>query len=240
MRSGGVPADGALDAELTALRERAYGVDADIDADPVAVARLAELETRRAAAVRSEGQRRPSAAAQAPRGTGGDAEPVRPGWWRRSRAGSFVAGAAVATLIAAAGAGWLAWAAPRPDATLRPTGAAPSEQVLRLADYARRQMVGKASLRGFESILGLEVWSARSGLGNECLLVFEPVTDDLLGVGCVPPPAQPVVEIVDVPVAWRQQWTEHFPSGTVVRFVLDEDAVEVWIYEGAPWPQAPP
>ena len=56
--------------------------------------------------------------------------------------------------------------------------------------------------------------------------------DALLGVGCVPPPAQPTVEIYDVPVAWMQQWTERFPTGTAVRFVLNGDVVDVWIYEG--------
>lgn len=45
------PTDPSRDDELRALRERAYGPDADIHADPVALARLQELEaTRRVAA----------------------------------------------------------------------------------------------------------------------------------------------------------------------------------------------
>jgi hypothetical protein len=237
MGSGGFLADGSLDAELTALRARAYGVDADIDADPVAAARLAELEELHAATMAkavhdagTSGADRAVMPAEAGEPAPGSAR--RRGLWQRSRTGAFLAGIATATAAAVAVAGWMLWTGPRPDATLRPTGAAPSEQVLRLTDHARRQMVLKPSLRGFEPILGLEVWSARSGLGNSCLLVFEPATDDLLAVGCVPPPAKPGAEIYDVPVAWTQEWTERFPTGTVVRFVLTEDAVDVWILEG--------
>ena len=36
-----------VDAELAALRARAYGADADIHDDPVALARLRDLEERR-------------------------------------------------------------------------------------------------------------------------------------------------------------------------------------------------
>jgi len=238
MGSGGFLADGALEAELTALRARAYGVDADIDADPVAVARLAELEELHAASAartaqgsdeldgRGRTQRTTPAAA--------DISGARPRWWRRTRAGAFLAGVAVAAATALAVAGWMLWTAPRPDATLHPTGLAPSEQVLRLTDYARRQMVEKQTLRAFEPILGLEVWSAHTGLGNTCLLIIEPFTDDLLAVGCVPAPAQPTVEIYDVPVAWMEKWTESFPTGSVMRFVLTGDAVDVWVFEGTP------
>ncbi|MFK4804894.1 hypothetical protein ACI3KX_03420 [Microbacterium sp. ZW CA_36] len=237
MGSGGFLADGALDAELTALRARAYGVDADIDADPVAAARLAELEELHAASV-ARAVRESGAGGAEPGATQAETRTPESGsprdrrWWHRSRTGAFLAGIAVAAAAAVTVAGWMLWTGPRPDATLRPTGAAPSEQVLRLTDHARRQMVTKATLRGFEPILGLEVWEARSALGNGCLLVFEPATDDLLAVGCVPPPAKPGVEIYDVPVAWTQEWTERFPTGTVVRFVLTEDAVDVWILEG--------
>jgi len=238
MGSGGHLADGPLEAELTALRARAYGVDADIGADPVAVARLAELEELHAASAGSavaETGRVPGRSADTrsidlgP----GDSGDVRPGWWRRTRAGSFLAGAAVATAAAAVVAGWMLWTAPRPDLTLHATAASPSDQVLRLTDYARRQLVMKSTLSAYEPALGLEVWSARSVLDNDCLLVFEPVTDELLAVSCAPPPARPIVEIHDVPVAWTEKWTEQFPTGTAVRFVQTADTVEVWIYEGS-------
>lgn len=237
MGSGIFLADGPLEAELTALRARAYGVDADIGADPAALARLAELEELHAAAMARAGHESgpPAPDTEVPSRPAPESDgrsSAAAGWWHRTRAGAFAAGAAVATAAAVAVAGWALWTAPRPDATLHATGGSPSEQVLRLTDYARRQMVAKTTLRAFEPILGLEVWSARSGLGSSCLLVFEPVTDDLLGVGCVPPPAQPTVEIYDVPVAWMQQWTERFPTGTAVRFVLNGDVVDVWIYEG--------
>lgn len=244
MGSGGHLADGALDAELTALRARAYGVDADIDADPVALARLAELEELHAAVALQvpAGSAEPgsgvtgspagSGSAAGAAGASGDGGGAELRWWRRTRAGAILAGAVVATAATLAVVAWMAWTAPRATATLRPTGAAPSEQVLRLADYARRQLVMESTLRAFEPVLDLEVYSARSVIGNSCLLVFEPASDDLLGVGCAPPPAQPQVEIYDVPVAWEEEWTDRFPSGTMVRFVLTGDAVDVWVYEG--------
>ncbi|WP_426319843.1 hypothetical protein [Microbacterium sp. E-13] len=237
MGSGRIPADGALEAELTALRARAYGVDADIDADPVALARLAELEELHAASAARAGQAPDGAESSSARDPArgerlGSPRRSRP--WRGSRKAAFVAGAAIATGVALAVAGWMVWTAPRPDAVLQATEGRPSEQVLRLTDYARRQMVDKSTLRAFEPILGLEVWSARSGLGNDCLLVIEPVTDDLLAAGCVPAPAQPTVEIYNVPVAWMQTWTQELPTGSVLRFVRNGDTVEVWIYEGRP------
>jgi len=234
MGSGGHLADDALEAELSALRARAYGVDADIGADPVAVARLAELEELHAAAtVAAPRETEPPdrAAEYAEAVVGG--RPDLPAGKRRTRTGAFFAGAAVATVAGLAVAGWMTWTAPHPDMTLRATGAAPSDQVLRLTDYARRQLVKKSTLRAYEPALGLEVWSARSVLGNDCLLVFETATDELLNVGCVPPPAEPLVEVHDVPVAWMERWTEQFPTGTVVRFVRAGDVVDVWIYEGA-------
>jgi hypothetical protein len=234
MRSGELPADGALDAELTALRARAYGVDADIDVDPVAAARLAELEALHLAASAHPAPDAGGRAGSAPTRTPAPpaAPPVARPWWRRGRLGAFLAGVIAATIVALGIVGWTAWTAPRPAVTLHQTGAAPSEQVLRLTDYARRQLVMKSTLRAFDRVLGLEVFSADSVLGNSCLLVFEPFTDDLIGVACVPPPAQPMVEIYDVPVAWNEEWTKQFPTGTAVRFVLVGDTVDVWIYEG--------
>ena len=234
MGSGGFPADGALEAELTVLRARAYGADADIDADPEAVARLAELEERHAASMaRALGE------ATADRGT--TPATTRPpaerrrgvrGWWRRTNAGAMLTGVTLAIAAALAVAAWAWWTGPRPDVTLRPTGAAPSDQVLRLSDYARRQLVVKSTLRAFEPVMGMEVWSATSVLGNTCLLVFEPASDELLAVGCAPPPAEPIAEIYDVPVEWEEEWVDRFPTGTVVRFMLTGDEVDVWIYEG--------
>ena len=236
MGSGGIPREGALEAELSALRTRAYGLDADIDSDPAALARLAELEQlhaaaatapTRAAEVQPRADQLPRSHADASSEAGVVAR------WRRTRTSAAVTGAAVILAGAAAVTGWMWWTAPRPDVTLHRTDAEPSAQVLRLADYARRQLVMKSTLQPFEPVMGLEVWSAQTTFGNTCLLVFEPASDEFLAIGCAPAPADPIAEIYDVPVAWEEEWVDGFPTGTVVRFMLHGDAVDVWIHEGA-------
>ncbi|MFE4726737.1 hypothetical protein [Microbacterium sp. NPDC056736] len=241
MGSGGIPREGALEAELSALRTRAYGVDADIDSDPAALARLAELEQLHAAATSAGHEPEPlTRGAEPPSPSSGDLRgPGARAWWRRTRGGALAAGAAMTLAAVLAVLGWMWWTAPRPDATLQRTDAAPSEQVLRLADYARRQLVMKSTLRAFEPVLGLEVWSAQSTFGSTCLLIFEPASDELLAIGCAPAPAEPIAEIYDVPVEWNEEWVDRFPTGTVVRFMKHGDAVDVWIHEGAV-PAVPP
>ena len=258
MGMGSVPPDGALEAELAALRARAYGADADIDGDPRALRRLAELEewhaAMMAAAVDAE---HPSAEPEGPApgsspawtGQSGAAAPTARtldrlpsagatrgaeslGRLSRTRVGAIALGAAGVAAIAAVVAGVIAWTAPQPDASLRFTGALPGEQALRLADFARGQLVSTSSLRGFQPWGELEVWGAQSALGNRCLLIMEPSTDSLHAASCVPPPAQPIAEVYDVPVASGEGWHEGLPVGSVVRFVLEGDVVEVWVFEG--------
>lgn len=251
------PTDGALDAELAALRARAYGVDADIAGDADALARLSELEERHAhesvhrdlgsgtadtgdeATAEPEAERA-AAPAEAAAATGeavaeASVVPMQEGVLRRmtaTRGGAMAVGALLAGTVAVAIGAVVAGTSPRPDVVLDPTSAEPSDQVLRLVDYARSLLIDESTLTAFERYRGLEVWAADSALGNRCLLVVEPSSDNLLGAGCVPSPATPAVEIYDVPVYEGDDWHAGLPSGTVVRFAArGDEAVDVWVLE---------
>jgi hypothetical protein len=247
MRS--VPNDGALDAELAALRARAYGADADIERDPAAVARLAELEEWHAFTTARDEQGAPSrrtgdapsdeaCATSGERGAGTSRDPPQNGALRvrRENLKALALGAGVASGIALAIGGLLLWAAPKPYAVLHPITGPPTDQVLRLADYARSFLVDESTLHGFQPFRDLSIWSASSSLGNTCLLVFEPSTDNFLGASCVPPPAEPTVEIYDVPIYALQDWHEGLDVGAMARFVRNGEDVEVWLYDGRPLP----
>lgn len=255
-----VPPDDALEVELAVLRARAYGVDADIEDDPRAAARLAELEAWHTDRTGEVGEadapfREPArhthhapptpdttdAALPGPlvEDVGESRMPraarVRDGLARaaRSRVGVFAAGAATAAAAALLVVSWFALQAPEPDAVLYETSVRDREQVQRLADYARVLLVDESTLRGHGSFRGVQLWTATSTLGNRCLLAIEPSTDRFLGADCVPPDAEPTVAIYDVPVRSLDEWHDGLPRGTVVRFVLSGDVVTVWVHEGA-------
>ncbi len=258
MGTGIVPADDALEVELAALRARAYAADADIDDDPEALGRLAELEAWHAAGlsapaadVRLEsddssviGQGAGDSAA-GKSAAGDPAAPAQPPASRprvqallrraaRSGAVLFALGAAATACVVLAGAALWGWGGPRADVTLAPTSAQPQPYVLRLTDSARQLLIDKSTLRTYETYRGVELWSAASVLGNSCLLALEPTSDRLLAAGCVPPGADPIIEIYDVPVYSRDRWHDGLPTGTVVRFIQNDHTVSVWLYPGAP------
>jgi hypothetical protein len=243
MGTRNVPPVEALEVELAALRSRAYGARADIDGDPTALARLTQLEEWHATA----GRERPGSdiaadpdaveampALAGPRSFAREAGPRRPirspldG--ARTRVVALTVGVAAATLLVAAGL--YVWASPRPDAVLQLTERPPDSQATRLAGYVRHLLVDNTTLEAYEPFLGVDVYSASSALGNECLLVIEPTTDNVLGATCVPTGAEPVVYIYDVPLFGTGDWHRGLPAGSVVRFVLSGDSVTAWVYEG--------
>jgi hypothetical protein len=254
MGAGPIPQDGALEEELAVLRARAYATDADIDGDPEALARLAELEEWHAEASRAHA-RAPSTAPPADERPGrrgsaqttekdatraagsgtdhvevpGNGAPRHP---RSSRWRAFLGGVLVATLAAIAVGGILWWAAPRPDAVLRPTSAAPDDQALGLLDFARRLLIDESTLSGFDRYRGLTVWAADSALGNRCLVIIEPSTGSLLDASCAPPGVEVIAQIDDVPIYGTDDWHEGLRSGTIARFVLAGDTVSVWLHDG--------
>ncbi|GAA1991287.1 hypothetical protein [Microbacterium pumilum] len=250
-----VPSDDALEVELAALRARAYGADADIERDPDALGRLAELEEWHAAWVNSVpeesfapeqasppsvidsngGERErssspPATAGAAPESSDRAASRVRS--LARSQAGLFGLGAAAMAAVVLLGAALVALGSPRPDMTLPAVDTRPGSYVYPLVDRARDQLIDKSTLRTYERYRGIELWSAQSAVGNTCLLALERSSSRLLGTGCVPPGADPVVQIYDVPIHATDRWHYGLPTGTVVRFILSGDVVSVWLYLG--------
>ena len=131
------------------------------------------------------------------------------------------------------GAALFAIGSPRADAVLPARDRPAAGYVLRLVDYARELLIDKATLQAHEPYRGVEVWSADSAIGNRCLIALERTSNRLLGATCVPPAALPTLDIYNVPVLSADDWHEGLPMGTVVRFTLDGDSVQAWLYPGS-------
>lgn len=234
------------DLELRTLRARAYGPHPDIADDPVALARLTELETarRRLAAPampeRAETAAAPGVPAAVPTGVAapaaeGDAErsaapagepasSVRP-WVARALAvglGAAIGGVAAAFLLSG----------PRPDAILRPTGdAADSALIALLASEGQEYSLDRgelrgasemeidlSTLRGFDTYQDIELWSARNVFDAPCLIAVRRARGDVVDRLCVPSGVDLYVDT-----------TGHgsLAPGESVRFLLRGDIVEV-------------
>jgi hypothetical protein len=244
MGTATVPPDDALEVELAALRARAYGADSDITGDPDALGRLAELEEWHAAWVNSvTDDREPAPGVVAPTNVASWTKdstytalrlPSRLRALSTSHAGYFGLGAAAMAAVVLLGAVLLTWGAPRADTTLTAVDAEPEPYVFPLVDRARELLIDKSTLRTYEPYRDVELWSAESALGNRCLLALERSSDRLLAAGCVPPGADPTIEIYDVPIHARDRWHVGLPTGSVARFTLSDDVVSVWLYLGVP------
>lgn len=128
--------DAAARAELDALRQRAFGRDADIDDDPAAIARLIELEDLahpRAADEPATATATPAAAPEgdvlepglgedpAPEPTNIEPRDRRPARRRRAQRATLVAGAAAGAAIVVAMVLWQPIVDPLPRAAPSPT-----------------------------------------------------------------------------------------------------------------------
>ena len=213
-------------AELKALRLRAYGPDADIDADPRALSRLRELEARAVATAEPDGSRVTEAARTA---TEQDEPPsavsvVPVPWWERHRAFLWGASLLVAVLVGAAVA-----------SVQLPTG---REQVAVLGEDADglwpEQMWGLRPPDGvtFEEYLGLTaIASARdfgNGTNSTCLWVYDSasVNFGLSAGSCATGSGPSSTTIVVTPQA-PPALLDEFPEGTTLQFVRDGDRVIV-------------
>ena len=235
------------DRELRELRERAYGPHSDIDDDPAAIARLAELEAARAplvfpgrsADVASAGSIDPTAAsvlttssppaeavpAPAAASVGDTARSL----WRRAtatRAGRIwmVAGAlaALSALLYA-----VVWdVMPHPDATLRPTSDEPGPDINAQLDWVRELEIDPAKLRGFDAYRGIEIW-ATEDLHQPCLIAIEPSIGQVVGAECTAVEAE---LLTDVLTRVDGQYGEDLPAGSVIRFHLHGDTVDVYLF----------
>lgn len=237
--------------ELARLRRRAYGPDADITADPAAQARLAELEAAHAGrpvAVGADASVPPVAATSGPlAGAREDArtEPVdpfatpalvraqeRPA--RRRRTWILMAGVAITALALVAAIDIASMGTPEPEALTSDDDAGEADAVLapvtgRAGPFDPHDALDRLGLRAdelqrYESFTGLAVWSGASRFGTMCLLVAQPlqgVGEGLGAEGCAPYGADTLAELLVADSSAQR----------LLRFVLEDDHVDVWVYE---------
>lgn len=234
--------------ELAELRSRAYGPDADIDRDADALARLIELEelARTDAPdavgepVRSRGA--PAAAtAAAPASVPGDSTavvvaesgspveseastaigPERRRWWRRVPMWAYLSTALLIGLVIGLATPGLA--PPHPATTLQqvPIDGAP-------LDF-RMYGVKAVSLVQYQTFHDLEVWSAETEQGSTCIVVTTDAAE-WMTAGCAPAPLAPTADINFYTGMLAISGLE-MPDGSVLRFILRGDVMEVWIAE---------
>ena len=233
--------------ELAELRSRAYGPDADIDHDADALARLVELEElARAEVVEPASVDEPPSS---PRVTGVaettssstkgdgtqtavidetvDAESTRPGgetrrpWWRRVPPWAYIIAALVAGLIV--GLAVPALMPPHPVTTLQQ---APIEGAV--LDFQMYGIQADSPVR-YQPFHDLEVWSARTEQGSACIVVTS-TEGEWMAAGCAPEPLDPTADI-SFYSGMRPIDGLELPNGSVVRFTLRDDVIEVWIAE---------
>jgi hypothetical protein len=202
------------DREFYELRRRAYGPDPDISVDPPGLARLRELE----AADRADVNSLPVAPADA-----ASMEHPVPRWSRLYWAGAalVLAGGIVTTT--------LLLSAPRPDATLHPSGAAVDNRLpgllLRGAPLLK---IEASTLRGYGSYLGLEIYSGVNAFDSPCLVALHRASGNLSDVRCAPAPADLMMD-----VASSRDGFEGFEGRAgdgIIRFVLRDDTVDAYVY----------
>ncbi len=113
---------------------------------------------------------------------------------------------------------------PHPIATLRPAPAADGAAL----DFDRFGIPAESSMR-YEPFRDLEVWSADTEQGSTCLVVTA-ADAEWMAAGCAPEPLQPTADITYYP-GIRQIEGLELADGSVVRFVLRDDVIEVWLAE---------
>lgn len=230
-----------LTEELVALRRRAYGPDADIEADPAALARLAELEGRGptqrvdtlvpAAAAPSSVDAEPGEPSSteggvaADPGPPADSEPSHPRWWRRP---ALLVAAAVVALVVLAASVMMTLDA-RPDRTLTPT---PTSAEIPFPDgfswLTSALGIPRDALRSYRGVGDIIVWAGTAEDGVACLLVTG--TDGPFGFGCARGGRDATADIVlDSKMASIPP--TGLPERTTLRFVYRGDTVDVWIDE---------
>lgn len=206
------------DREFQELRRRAYGPDPDISVDPPALARLREFE----AANRTDVNSLPVAPAsesaadsEAPADAASIEHPV-PKWSRLVWVGGalVLAGGIVATI--------LLLSAPRPDATLHPTGATVDNPILLVGG------IEASTLRGHGSYLGLEIYSGVNAFDSPCLVAVYRATGTLSEWRCAPAPADLIMDVSSSGDGF--EGFEGRAGDGIIRFVLRDDTVDAYVY----------
>jgi hypothetical protein len=234
------------DQELRELWARAYGPHSDIQDDPEALARLAELESVRldehasagpgehASQEPSELTPEPAAVVEAPMPDAmvAGSEPVQPrSPWQKVGATPtgrvWLIGGSLVVIIAIISA--VTWFAPRrPEATLQPIGVEVDARILSAASHAPLAELDTTTVRGYEAYRGLEPWVAEGAQGSSCLMVIERAT--LRAIRCAPPEAELTVDIGAWPLDSTYPYMEGLADGTVIRFQLHGDIVDAYVY----------
>ncbi|WP_137844865.1 hypothetical protein [Microbacterium sp. 2FI] len=226
-----------LSRELDDLRRRAYGPDADIHRDPDAAARLSELE----AFVRTPQVEAPAVEEELP----ADADPptdasahaddpaaasesIRPPHFlarvgRRVPVWALIATAGVIGLIL--GVSLPALLAPRPDAVLASVAEQREVDLPEWAPSVRDWLVIEGELTSHEPFEGFEVLTGHNISGAGCVLVV--LGQEWIDGRCAAGDLAPSVDFVMYP-GTLNPLDEPFPVGSLIRFTLRDDVVEVW------------
>jgi len=228
--------------ELDELRSRAYGPDADIDRDADALARLIELEelARLDAPepVAETGRSAPTDTSASSAGgptvviLDGEGDPVnsagpvpdpeaRRRWWRRVPLWAYIAG--TLTIGLAVGFAVPPLLPPHPATTLQqvPVAGAP-------LDFQMYGIPASSPVR-YEPFHDLQVWSAQTENGSTCIVVTTD-TGEWTGAGCAPEPLDAMADVTFF-AGMRPIDGLELPEGSVLRFLLRGDVMEVWIAE---------
>jgi hypothetical protein len=146
---------------------------------------------------------------------------LAPGRWRRrARAAGLLAASMMVGVAVGLTLPWMT--APRAEAQLRPTAVIKDELPFEAV------AVDPTTLVQYEDSEMVRAWSAESTQGLECLFVV--VAEEWWGYACAPGKLDPtvnfsVIEGVDGADA------AHLPVGSLLRCVLRDGVVEVWIAE---------
>ncbi|GAA1959777.1 hypothetical protein [Microbacterium deminutum] len=218
--------------ELKDLRRRAYGPDADIQRDPEALDRLHELEAQ--VRLGDLGDRashliEPTPEAAGDADTSGARESVaepetagsRPGW---RRVALWASVAAVGVIGVGMGVALAASMAPHPDATLAPTDHVQIDLEDTWLLSISQWLTTEARPVQHEPFHKLQVLSATSKDGASCLVVTW--ANHWSDFSCTPQGLTPVVDFVSY-LGGPQPLDEQLRVGTVIRFELDGDVVDV-------------
>jgi hypothetical protein len=235
--------------ELAELRSRAYGRDADIHSDSVAMARLLELEDLARTddspevvevdphtdspvqASDPHGRHSPQVVREPAESDGTDAseearadapEPARRS--RRLPTWTYIAAAALLGLVV--GIAVPALSPPHPDAVLSQTSRAGGPAL----DYDMYRLRADSAVR-YETFHELEVWSAQNDQGATCIVVTTAALEWMTAT-CAPEPLDPVADLTFYPGMTQIDGLE-LAEGSVLRFLLRGDVIEVWIGETA-------
>jgi hypothetical protein len=217
-----------VERELDALRARAYGPEADIDADPAAMARLVELEAAHRAATAARAAASVGAVATAVTVTA-PGEPTAPS----SRDGSRGVGgrrtwavAGVICLFAVVAA--TVWnLVLRPDATLRQIDAEGGSDVIRVLS-AQGRGPDASTLRQFEPYHDVGVWSVENAAGKVCFVVWDFLASGRFSIKCAPPGREVALSLT-VESEGVDDFAPWLPDGSIVDFHLRDDTVDVFV-----------